>query len=103
MSAAKKKRGQEHPCLQHFMEVDGAMVCQIKWGSDGLDDNEKICGESFTIAGSGEKTSGTRVGNLFRHLKRKHPNEAEVVHKLMENNDPKAAPKERKYRLKIDF
>ena len=58
-----------------------------------------LCGNVIKIAKDGTKSKNirTRVGNLLRHLKLKHPGEAKIVEKeLFEMDKTKAKSQERK-------
>ena len=71
----------EPPVFKYFKkseENDGDFICQIKRDGD-RDSDTSICGASIAVPVSGKTHSGTRTGNLLRHLKRYHPTEAEVI------------------------
>ena len=85
-----RKREREDPVMDFFKSDGSAMVCQVNidkgYVSSKDDANSSptasnICGSKFAFPQHGEKDSGTRVGNLKKHLNRFHPNEFEVVKK----------------------
>ena len=87
-----KRKTLDPPVLQYFKvdENDSAqMICQVQGDSET---GGQICGTVIRIIAAGKKDSGTATGNLLRHLKRIHPNEAEIVVDLNEKQSKLSPP-----------
>ena len=93
-----KRQKLDPPVFQYFKvnENDSAqMICQVQEDEKGDSESaagQQICGRIITVVAAGKKDAGTATGNLLRHLKRAHPNEAEIVVTLNEKQSKLLPP-----------
>ena len=61
----KKRKKEDHPALDFFEEVEEVGILR----SNVKNHANEECKEKIKVSHDGEKGVGTRIGNLYRHLK----------------------------------
>ena len=101
MATSNKKKAEEHPAVRFFKKEKEEMVCQVKIDAGAVAalaaaENSaadiaaaSLCGAVIKVGKEGTLGHGTRIGNLTRHLKRKHPDEHKMVEKEIEEKEAK--------------